>query len=68
MLTLLCSGNVIIISSTSAVILGLTWGGVQYPWMSYHVLVPLILGATGIVGFLAYEFLLASHPMVPRHL
>lgn len=62
------SGNAIIIASTASVILSLTWGGVQYSWTSYHVLLPLILGLVGMVGFLAYEFTLAAHPIVPRHL
>src|ERR1700733_1677853 len=62
------SGNAIIIASTASVILSLTWGGVKYPWSSYRVVVPLVLGLAGIASFMLYEFFLAPHPIVPRHL
>jgi len=62
------SGNAAIIASTVFVILSLTWGGVKYPWSSYHVLVPLVLGLAGIASFMLYEFSIAPHPIVPRHL
>ncbi|KAJ6620570.1 MFS general substrate transporter [Mycena sp. CBHHK59/15] len=58
-------GNAIIISSTSAAIIGLTWGGVQYPWSSSRVLVPLILGLCGVIVFFIYEVHVATHPLVP---
>lgn len=56
------------IPATASVVLALTWGGVQYSWSSYHVLLPLILGLLGLVGFIAYEVTLASNPIVPRRL
>ncbi|GJE88880.1 MFS general substrate transporter [Phanerochaete sordida] len=61
-------GNVLIIASSSACVIGLTWGGVQFPWTSAHVLAPLILGLVGIIGFLVYEALVASEPLVPFEL
>lgn len=54
-------------SSTSA-LTGLTWGGVQYPWQSVRVLVPLILGLFGIVGFMVYEALVPNEPTIPLRL
>jgi hypothetical protein len=54
------------ISSTSAVIIGLTWGGVQYPWSSPRVLIPVIFGICGIVAFFVYETRAATHPLVRR--
>ncbi|KAF8319948.1 iron permease [Clavulina sp. PMI_390] len=59
------SGNGIIIASTVSIILALTWGGIQYPWSSYHVLVPLLLGVAGIGAFLVYEWTIAVEPIVP---
>lgn len=58
------SGNFLIISSSSAVIIALTWGGVRYPWASVHVLVPLIIGILGIALFFMYEAKFAKNPLV----
>ena len=54
----------LIISSTTAIILGLTWGGIKYPWDSARVLCPLILGIFGLAGALVYEIKWASQPTV----
>ncbi|KAI0667901.1 Mfs1.2 [Trametes maxima] len=50
-------GNLLVIASTTAVVIGLTWGGVQYPWSSANVLAPLIIGLCGLVFFFVYEAL-----------
>ena len=44
-----------VISSTVLVMMALTWAGVRYPWVSVHVLVPLCLGAVGLVLFFVME-------------
>lgn len=59
-----CSGNFLIISSTCAIVIGLTWGGAQFPWSSANVIVPLVLGFVGLFGFFIYEALYASEPLV----
>jgi MFS family permease len=58
-------GSVLFIASTTSFLLGLTWGGVLYPWNSYQALVPLILGALGCVAFAFYEAYLANNPIIP---
>jgi hypothetical protein len=58
------SGNALIIASTTSTIIALTWGGVTYPWQSWHVLTPLICGVVGIFLFLAYEGTIAKYPVV----
>ncbi|KAK4200408.1 major facilitator superfamily domain-containing protein [Triangularia verruculosa] len=58
-------GSVLFIGSTTAFLLGLTWGGVIYPWGSYQTLVPLLLGAAGCVGFAVYEAYVAKQPLIP---
>ncbi|KAJ3552285.1 hypothetical protein NM688_g4228 [Phlebia brevispora] len=58
-------GNVIIIASSTACVIGLTWGGVKFAWSSAQVLAPLIIGLVGIAGFLVYEAKIASEPVVP---
>jgi Fungal trichothecene efflux pump (TRI12) len=59
------SGNLIIITGTTLALLGLTWGGVQYPWNSAHVLAPLILGFCMIVFFVYYEARFPKVPTIP---
>ncbi|THG93859.1 hypothetical protein EW026_g7491 [Hermanssonia centrifuga] len=61
-------GNILIIASTSACIIGLTWGGIQYAWNSAHVLGPFIVGLCGIGAFLYYEAKFAKYPMAPLSL
>ncbi|KAG9009514.1 hypothetical protein FRB94_014201 [Tulasnella sp. JGI-2019a] len=58
-------GNFIVVAATSATIIGLTWGGVRYPWSSFRVVVPLVLGLVGLVAFLAYEAKYPLEPVVP---
>ncbi|KAJ7833677.1 major facilitator superfamily domain-containing protein [Mycena leptocephala] len=58
-------GNLLVVAATTATVLGLTWGGIQFPWGSANVLVPLILGLVGLVGFFVYEGRYARYPMVP---
>lgn len=35
--------------------LGLTWGGLRFPWISAEVLITLILGVIGIAVFFVIE-------------
>ncbi|KAF9062261.1 iron permease [Rhodocollybia butyracea] len=58
-------GNLIIVLSTTSVVIALTWAGIQFPWSSAKVLVPLILGLLGLAGFVLYEALVSEHPIVP---
>jgi hypothetical protein len=58
------SGNILITGSITSVVIGLTWGGVRYPWSSSHVLVPLIFGFVGLILFVIYEFYLCKPPVV----
>lgn len=53
-----------IISSSSACVIALTWGGVRYSWTSVHVLAPLTVGLVGIAFFFFYEAIYAKEPLV----
>lgn len=44
-------GIVLFSGGLTSFVLGLSWGGSLYPWTSYHVLLPLILGFFILVGF-----------------
>ncbi|KAI1844905.1 hypothetical protein JX265_009531 [Neoarthrinium moseri] len=48
-------GNLILILSIVSVLIALSWGGARYPWASYQVLVPFILGFVGLAAFHFYE-------------
>jgi MFS family permease len=62
-------GNVIFIAAICAVLIALSWAGAVYPWSSYHVLVPLMIGLVGLAGFLAFEgSRFAPQPTMPLHL
>ncbi|KAI0259681.1 iron permease [Gloeopeniophorella convolvens] len=58
-------GNALVMSSTTSVVIGLTWGGIQYPWSSARVLVPLVLGISGLCAFLVYELVFCKAPKMP---
>lgn len=47
-------GIVLFSGGLTAFVLGLSWGGGLYPWASYHVLVPLILGFFILAAFAFY--------------
>lgn len=57
-------GTVIFVGSTTSFLIPLTWGGVQYAWTSWRTLVPLIIGALGLVGFVLYERFVAAEPLI----
>ncbi|PLB46217.1 MFS general substrate transporter [Aspergillus steynii IBT 23096] len=60
-------GNLIFIPSMTSLLLGLVTGGVQHPWSSWRVLLPLILGALGWIAFHIQQAF-SKHPSVPNHL
>ena len=53
-----------IIASSTACVIALSWGGVRYPWASVRVLAPLVLGVCGLCAALLYEARLAKEPLV----
>ena len=58
------SGNILVIGSSTACALALTWGGTQFSWSSAQTLVPLVLGLAGFVVFVFYEVFCATEPVV----
>ncbi|KAF9072607.1 iron permease [Rhodocollybia butyracea] len=58
-------GNLIIIGGTTLAVIGLTWGGIAFPWNSAHVLAPLITGFVLVGAFLLYEFTIPTEPTIP---
>ncbi|KAH9481262.1 Efflux pump FUS6 [Psilocybe cubensis] len=62
------NGNFIIVASTASCSTGLTWGGIEHPWNSPQVLVPLILGLLGTAAFFVYEAFVPTYPLIPYHI
>lgn len=61
-------GTALVLAGTVLLLLGLNWGGQQYPWDSPHVLVTLILGGVIFVVFAFVEARFATLPLVPMRL
>lgn len=57
-------GNILVVGSSTAVAIPLTWGGSQFAWNSLQVIVPLAVGVSGFIIFLIYEELWATDPIV----
>lgn len=57
-------GSVIFIGSMTSLLIPLTWGGVMYSWSSWRTLVPLLVGAVGLIGFCFFEAYLAPEPLL----
>ncbi|KAK2616542.1 hypothetical protein QQS21_000585 [Conoideocrella luteorostrata] len=60
-------GNIIFITSVTSILLGLVQGGVTYPWASWRVILPIILGFLGWVVFL-FQQNFCSDPTMPLRL
>lgn len=60
-------GNLIFVPSMISILFGLVTGGIQYPWASWRVILPLILGGLGWLCFHIQQHF-ATNPMVPERL
>ena len=63
-LILCLRGNTLIIGASCSIAIALTWGGVQFPWSSTEVLVPLCLGFAAAVVWVVYEYRFCERPAV----
>ncbi|KZO94653.1 MFS general substrate transporter [Calocera viscosa TUFC12733] len=62
-------GNAIVIGAATSTVIALVEGGIDHPWDSYQIVVPLVIGLIGIVVFLVYEaFFAVGERMVPLSL
>ncbi|KAJ7840764.1 iron permease [Mycena leptocephala] len=58
-------GNLLVVASSTSFLLGLTWGGIRFPWGSAQVLAPLIIGAFGLAAVVLYEAKVPAEPTIP---
>ncbi|KAL1937275.1 hypothetical protein VTO73DRAFT_13884 [Trametes versicolor] len=61
-------GNTLIIGASCSCAIALTWGGVQFPWQSPSVLVPLCLSVVVFCVWGVYEWRFCLYPIVPAHI
>ncbi|MCJ1384553.1 hypothetical protein MMC17_007670 [Xylographa soralifera] len=62
-------GNIIIITSSIAILFALTYGGARYAWSSWRIILPLVLGLVGLIVFYIYEnSSLPLEPVTPTRL
>ncbi|KAK4548278.1 hypothetical protein LTR36_010148 [Oleoguttula mirabilis] len=61
-------GGILSIAGMLLFMMGMQWGGYEYPWGSAHVLAPLILGAVFLIAFGLWETYGAKYPMFPKRL
>ncbi|KAF2499906.1 fungal trichothecene efflux pump [Lophium mytilinum] len=62
-------GIVLFASGLTSFVLGLSWGGGLYPWDSYHVIVPIVVGFAILVAFAFYEiYMPLKYPLIPMSL
>ncbi|KAE8342031.1 hypothetical protein BDV24DRAFT_162912 [Aspergillus arachidicola] len=61
-------GAFLALGSTAVLLLGLTWGGGEYPWASAHVIATIVVGSAVAVGFVLWQWKGATYPLVPMHI
>jgi hypothetical protein len=61
-------GAILFIASTTIILLGLSWGGVQKPWKSAATLVPIFVGLASLVVFVIWQIRIAPNSLLPMSL
>lgn len=59
------TGAVLFLGSTTVFLMGLSWGGVQYAWVSAQTLAPIIVGLVGVVGFVGWQIYIKPRSLLP---
>ncbi|KAI4732836.1 WD40 repeat-like protein [Aureobasidium sp. EXF-12298] len=57
-------GIILSIASTTLFLVGISWGGTEYPWSSATTLCPLLIGLAGVVLTVIYETKYAAIPFL----
>ena len=61
-------GTLMVILGLLLFFMGLSWGGILYPWNSAHVISTLVVGALLLVAFALYEtYMPLKEPLLPLH-
>ena len=57
-------GGFLFVSSICSFLIGMTWGGSEYPWSCWRTLVPIVIGFIGIITTLIWERYGARKPFL----
>ncbi|CAJ2510376.1 Uu.00g050790.m01.CDS01 [Anthostomella pinea] len=61
-------GIILALAGTTVLLLGLNWGGSEYPWQSAHVIATLVIGFVLSVAFVLWQWKGPKYPLVPLHI
>ncbi|KAI1475327.1 MFS general substrate transporter [Daldinia eschscholtzii] len=61
-------GIALTLAGVTVLMLGLTWGGSEYPWDSAAVIITLVLGFVLCVAFVLWQWRGPRYPLVPLHI
>ncbi|KAK3290228.1 major facilitator superfamily domain-containing protein [Chaetomium fimeti] len=61
-------GILLALAGTIVLMLGLTWGGGEYPWESAHVVATLVIGLVVCAAFVLWQWKGPRYPLVPLHI
>ncbi|KAK5988874.1 Citrate exporter 1 [Cladobotryum mycophilum] len=62
------AGIFLALAGTTVLIVGLTWGGDEYPWKSAQVISTLVVGSLVSVAFVLWQWKGPRYPLVPLHI
>lgn len=57
-------GGVIFVAGSTSFLIGITWGGINYPWSSYQAWLPILLGGIVVALAVVYEALVPAEPFL----
>lgn len=62
-------GNFLLVASLVSILIALTWADTRYPWKSWRIIVPFLVGFAGLAAFHIYEASsFCRHPTIPPRL
>ncbi|KAI5865203.1 major facilitator superfamily domain-containing protein [Durotheca rogersii] len=61
-------GIALVLAGMSVFMLGLTWGGSEYPWQSTAVITTLVIGFLLSIAFVLWQWRGPRYPLVPLHI
>ncbi|CAI0655643.1 unnamed protein product, partial [Colletotrichum noveboracense] len=59
-------GGFLFTASWVSLLVGISWGGVQFAWGSAQTVAPITLGVVGLAATIIYEARYASHPFLKK--
>jgi hypothetical protein len=57
-------GMSLFLSSTTGFLISISRGGIEYPWSSWHTLVPLLVCTAGLIAFAIHQEYVAKNPFI----